>query len=193
MVLMVDEAIWPWRDRRWAHLASDQSRDELHDFAQALGLRRVGFQGDHYDVDEVDRERALDAGAGFVPAREIVRRLVASGLRDRGPKPGWVGVAESRPGHPIDGVASAIAAVTVLDQPRRAGLLDWLGQAGSVAVDGWVRALRRPDQFALMIDHSAETLNFGPAPIGAELVSGGPRLDGERSVELFFRLSTTGC
>ena len=32
-VILVDPAVWPWRGRRWAHLVSDHSIDELHDFA----------------------------------------------------------------------------------------------------------------------------------------------------------------
>ena len=39
---MVDEATWPFRGDLWAHLVSDESFDELHQFAQRLGLRRPG-------------------------------------------------------------------------------------------------------------------------------------------------------
>ena len=48
MAVLVDEAVWPWRGARWAHLVSDDSVDELHAFARRLGLRRMAFQGDHY-------------------------------------------------------------------------------------------------------------------------------------------------
>lgn len=80
---MVDEAIWPWQGRRWAHLVSVASYDELHDFASVLGLRRMAFQGDHYDVDAAARDRALELGATAVGSRELVRRLRYSGLRRR--------------------------------------------------------------------------------------------------------------
>ena len=50
VAILVDEAIWPWRDRLWAHLVSDSSHEELHAFAARLGLPRRIFQGDHYDV-----------------------------------------------------------------------------------------------------------------------------------------------
>lgn len=81
MAILIDEAVWPWRGRRWAHLVSDTSYDELHAFAQDLGLPRLGFQGDHYDVTAEVRERALAAGAVPVAARELVTRLRAAGLR----------------------------------------------------------------------------------------------------------------
>jgi hypothetical protein len=81
MAILVDEARWPWRGRRWAHLVSDVSYDELHRFAVLIGKRRAAFQGDHYDVDEAERELALRAGAVAVNSRELVSRLRAAGLR----------------------------------------------------------------------------------------------------------------
>lgn len=86
-VIVVDEARWVWQDRRWAHLCSTTDIAELHDFAEAIGKRRVGFQGDHYDVDEAERERALAAGAVPTSSREIVRALRAAGLRRSAAKP----------------------------------------------------------------------------------------------------------
>lgn len=81
MTILVDAAIWRWRGRRWAHLASDTSYEELHDFARRLGLRREWFQGDHYDIPEAVHERAILLGALEVPAGELVLRLRAAGLR----------------------------------------------------------------------------------------------------------------
>lgn len=83
MAILVDQAIWPWRGRRWAHLVSDSSYDELHEFAALLGLERKWFQGDHYDIPADYRERALELGAEPVDARDLVRRLRAAGLRRR--------------------------------------------------------------------------------------------------------------
>ena len=83
MTVLVDPAVWPWRDRRWAHLVSDESYDELHDMAERLGLERRWFQGDHYDVHTELREHAIVLGAVPVPSRELVRRLVGAGLRRR--------------------------------------------------------------------------------------------------------------
>ncbi len=83
MTILVDSAIWHWRGRHWAHLVSDTSYDELHAFAVGIGKRRVAFQGDHYDVDEVERTRAITAGARVVDARDLVRSLREAGLRRR--------------------------------------------------------------------------------------------------------------
>ncbi len=78
---MIDEARWWHRGRRWCHLVSDVSLDELHDFADANGIPRRGFQGDHYDVPEEYREALIEAGARVVESRELLRRLKAAGLR----------------------------------------------------------------------------------------------------------------
>ena len=80
-MILVDRAVWRWRGRRWAHLVSDVSHDELHAFAARLGLRREWFQGDHYDVPEPVRARAVALGAAEVASGELVRRLRAAGLR----------------------------------------------------------------------------------------------------------------
>ena len=81
MAILVDDAIWRWRERRWAHLVSDASHAELHAFASDLGLRRSWFQGDHYDVPADVREHAVRLGAEVVSSRELVLRLRAAGLR----------------------------------------------------------------------------------------------------------------
>jgi hypothetical protein len=81
MAVLVDQAIWPFRGRRWSHLVSDESYDELHAFAEQLGIPRRAFQGDHYDVPEEYRADVLELGAVEVDARVLVRRLRAAGLR----------------------------------------------------------------------------------------------------------------
>lgn len=75
--------MWPWRGERWSHLVSDDSYDELHAFAARLGVPRRAFQGDHYDIPSSLRGRALALGAQAVPARELLLRLAAAGLRRR--------------------------------------------------------------------------------------------------------------
>jgi hypothetical protein len=80
-VILVDDAVWSWRGRRWAHLVSDASLDELHRFAASLGVDPRLFGGDHYDVDTSMRLAAVELGAVPVDSRELVRRLRASGLR----------------------------------------------------------------------------------------------------------------
>ena len=81
MAVLVDPAIWPFRDRLWCHLVSDTSYDELHSVAEALGIPRRGFQGDHYDLPADLREAAIALGAEPVTGRELITRLRASGLR----------------------------------------------------------------------------------------------------------------
>lgn len=62
------------------HLVSDQSLDELHRFAGALGLRRAWFQNHripHYDLTTpVMQQRAVAHGATLVDSRTLVRRAV---------------------------------------------------------------------------------------------------------------------
>ena len=83
MAILVDEARWPWRGTTWCHLVTDSHLEELHEFARELGCRRIGFQGDHYDIDAADRERAIAAGAVATTSRDVVRRLRLAGLRLR--------------------------------------------------------------------------------------------------------------
>jgi hypothetical protein len=86
MAILVDEAVWAWRGRRWAHLVSDASYEELHAFAEQLGLPARAFQGDHYDVPQDLYDIAVAAGAEPVGARELLSRLMAAGLRLRKPR-----------------------------------------------------------------------------------------------------------
>jgi hypothetical protein len=81
VTLLVDDARWPWRGRRWCHLVSDVSLEELHGFAERLGIPRGAFQGDHYDLHEDGRARAIELGAVPVPSRELLARLRGAGLR----------------------------------------------------------------------------------------------------------------
>lgn len=81
MTILIDEARWWFRGRKWCHLVSDESLDELHAFADAAGIPRRGFQGDHYDVPEEYRAELIEQGATVVESRELVRRLRAAGLR----------------------------------------------------------------------------------------------------------------
>ncbi|HYF74519.1 MAG TPA: DUF4031 domain-containing protein [Nocardioides sp.] len=69
--------------RLWSHLASDVSFDELHAFAATIGIPARGFDRDHYDVPAERYADVVAAGATPVSSRELVRRLVAAGLRRR--------------------------------------------------------------------------------------------------------------
>ena len=62
-------------------MISDTSLDELHHFAQQLGIPPRGFHGDHYDLPQHVRDEAVRLGARPVTSREIVRALSAAGLR----------------------------------------------------------------------------------------------------------------
>ena len=185
MAVLVDEARWPWRGRRWAHLVSDSDYDELHELAQSIGLRRIGFQGDHYDVDETDRARALAAGAVPVNSRELVRRLRMAGLRRRsGDEPRWQLLASSPAGANPDPALAAFKGLGLGGERLTAGI----GCLGSLAVAGSLSLYGRPDRLAVVVDVSP------PASVAAdhrvrsavdEVWLGGPRADGQRSLELF--------
>jgi 2-hydroxychromene-2-carboxylate isomerase len=86
VAVLVDPAVWPWRGERWSHLVSDVSYDELHAFAERLGVPRWAFQGDHYDIPERLLARAVALGAQQVRSRELLARLTAAGLRRRRPR-----------------------------------------------------------------------------------------------------------
>lgn len=81
MAILIDEPMWPAHGRLWAHLVSDTDLEELHAFAARNGIPRRGFDRDHYDVPAEAHRRLVDAGAEHVGGRELVRRLIASGLR----------------------------------------------------------------------------------------------------------------
>jgi hypothetical protein len=81
VTILIDEARWWFDGRKWCHLVSDVSYDEVMAFADALGIPRRGFQGDHYDIPEEYRARMIAAGAVEVESRELLRRLRGAGLR----------------------------------------------------------------------------------------------------------------
>lgn len=83
MTVLVDDPLWPAHGRLWAHLVSDADLDELHAFASANGIPARAFDLDHYDVPEESIPRLIAAGAQPVQGKELVRRLIASGLRVR--------------------------------------------------------------------------------------------------------------
>ncbi len=134
MSLFVDPARWPHLGGLWCHLVSDTSFEELHAFARRLGIPRVAFQGDHYDLDESRRSQAIAAGANAVHGREIVRALIRGALR-RGPaltRQGVAGVAHLdtptlRTGRLTlrQWRSSDLAAAAVMHADERVG--SWLG------------------------------------------------------------------
>ncbi|MFB8245536.1 DUF4031 domain-containing protein [Streptomyces sp. NPDC001046] len=91
MTIYIDPPAWPGHGRLWSHLISDVSYDELHAFAERLGVPRRAFERDHYDIPAQRYADAVAAGAVEVRSREVVRLLHAAGLRrpkGRYPSPG---------------------------------------------------------------------------------------------------------
>jgi hypothetical protein len=82
-MILIDPPVWPGWGRTWSHLVSDSSLEELHAFARACGIPARGFDRDHYDVPAEMYDRLVEAGATAVSSRELVRRLIDSGLRAR--------------------------------------------------------------------------------------------------------------
>jgi Protein of unknown function (DUF4031) len=80
MAVLVDELReYPhvrWTVKHWCHMVSDESFDELHAFAAALGIPRERFQRDHYDLPPALRERALAHGAQPVAIGDLAQRMV---------------------------------------------------------------------------------------------------------------------
>jgi hypothetical protein len=81
VTVLIDQPIWPAHGVLWAHLVSDASLAELHEFAERAGIPRRGFDHDHYDIPEKSWDELVALGAHPVGVRELVERLQASGLR----------------------------------------------------------------------------------------------------------------
>ncbi|MFG2513161.1 DUF4031 domain-containing protein [Streptomyces sp. NPDC048584] len=83
MTVYIDPPTWPGHGRLWSHLVSDLSYDELHAFADRMGVPRRAFERDHYDIPQLRYADAVNAGAVEVSSREVVRLLHGAGLRRR--------------------------------------------------------------------------------------------------------------
>ncbi len=79
--MLIDPPTWPAHETVWSHLVSDLSYAELHDFAARAGVPRRAFDHDHYDVPEARYDELVALGATPVTGRELVLRLIRSGLR----------------------------------------------------------------------------------------------------------------
>lgn len=96
-MIVVDPPNTEAHGRCWSHVASDTSFDELHAFAQRLGIPARGFDRDHYDVPGEWFDDVVAAGATPVTSRELVARLYAAGLR----RPKHHTLAPRRPGRAL--------------------------------------------------------------------------------------------
>jgi hypothetical protein len=81
VTVLIDPPTWPAHETVWSHLVSDLSYAELHDFAARAGVPRRAFEHDHYDVPQARYDELVALGATPVSGRELVLRLIRSGLR----------------------------------------------------------------------------------------------------------------
>ena len=89
MAVYVDDVRIRWRGRDWSHLTADTT-EELHAFAERLGVPRRGFHHnperpwkDHYDLPEWKREEAIELGAQAITRREATARMRAKRAEHR--------------------------------------------------------------------------------------------------------------
>src|SRR4051794_34741670 len=142
VTLLIDPPNSPGHGRLWSHLASDRSYDELHAFAQSLGIPQRGFDRDHYDIPAERYDVVVAAGAVPVTSRELIARLKAAGLRRRKAET----LAPKRPGRPLIRAprlrAGDIVAVVAPAGPVAEDRLD----AGLAVLESWgldVRVMER--------------------------------------------------
>ncbi len=63
----------------WCHMVSDESVEELHEFAAGIGRKRKSFQSTsrpHYDLRPSTRRLAVSMGAAELGMRDLVRRAI---------------------------------------------------------------------------------------------------------------------
>lgn len=72
MTVYVDDAQHALGRMVMCHMMADTS-NELHQMADALGVNRRHFQGDHYDVCKRSKAWAIKLGAIEVTQRQMVR------------------------------------------------------------------------------------------------------------------------
>lgn len=61
---------------QWCHMVSDESLDELVEFAERLGLRREWLHRGHFNTTPGMRAKAVRMGAEEVTGRELVKRAM---------------------------------------------------------------------------------------------------------------------
>lgn len=83
MAILIDPPAWPAHGTLFSHLVSDESHEELHNFARQAGVSPRAFDLDHYDVPMHMYDDLVRLGAVPVRSKELVQRLIASGLRRR--------------------------------------------------------------------------------------------------------------
>lgn len=144
-VILIDPPAWPAHGRLWSHLVSDVSLAELHGFAADHGVPRRGFERDHYDVPETAYAALVAAGAVPVSAREVVRRLTASGLR----VPKKVSMGRRAAGRELLRPARL----------RAGDLVAVVSMAGPVAADRLAAGIARLDGWGLRVQPAPHVLD----------------------------------
>lgn len=81
MAILIDAPQWQFHGRRWSHMISDTSIEELHSFARQNLVRYMSFGLDHYDIPESLLEQMVSTGARRADSRELVQCLRRSRLR----------------------------------------------------------------------------------------------------------------
>lgn len=71
-MIYVDDMAISRSGELWFHLMSDKDDEEIHAFAVKLGLKRIWFQSDHYDVVKSKQRRAIELGATLVGPEKLV-------------------------------------------------------------------------------------------------------------------------
>jgi hypothetical protein len=144
VALLLDRPAWPAHGRLWSHLVSDTSLEELHAFARRVGVPSRSFEGDHYDVPAERYDELVAAGARPVEGRELVRALVASGLRlpkRRGERVLATWPAVTWPGHPEPCPVDCLASPLPPPAETTIGSVLLAVRSGEVLLDGTIDAL----------------------------------------------------
>lgn len=83
MTIMVDDLFEYSPGQLWCHMASDTSEEELHQFAEKIGMKKSWFQlggmsrtFPHYDLKPGMRARAIRGGAESVTRQDLVSRSI---------------------------------------------------------------------------------------------------------------------
>ena len=120
VAVLIDEPRWWFRGRRWCHLVSDASLDELHDFAEPASASPGGRSRATTTTSPRSTARTWwRAGAVEVESRELVRRLRAAGLRLTPAQRRAMTAADS-PRRPPGRLAEQVAGAPGRARPRRA-------------------------------------------------------------------------
>jgi hypothetical protein len=71
--------------KKFSHLISLESKEELHQFAQSISLGRHFFHSTpypHYDVSEKYFQQALNNGAFLETTRELIQKVRKNGTHE---------------------------------------------------------------------------------------------------------------